>query len=170
MKKASNALLYGGMALGIILLVIIDQLTKGWAANTLAHGSRILVLKNVLDLVYVENRGAAFGIFQDTRWFLVGVTSIVVAGIVVFFIKQPKKHPMLICSGMLIVAGGIGNLIDRVANGYVVDFLNFLFIEFPCFNVADVCVSVGAGLLVLYILFFDKQDGKKPTKSNDEDE
>ncbi len=146
-------ILYGILG---ILLVVADQLTKYWAKNALANGATVDFIPHVMDFVYVENRGAAFGILQDTRWLLIGLT-VVVLGLLLFYAFQTKKrHPVFLLSVALIVAGGIGNLIDRLFFGYVTDFLHLLFMEFPCFNLADVCVCVGGALIVIYLLFLDR--------------
>lgn len=146
-------ILYGILG---ILLVVADQLTKYWAKNALANGATVDFIPHVMDFVYVENRGAAFGILQDTRWLLIGLT-VVVLGLLLFYAFQTKKrHPVFMLSVALIVAGGIGNLIDRLFFGYVTDFLHLLFMEFPCFNLADVCVCVGGALIVIYLLFLDR--------------
>lgn len=146
-------ILYGILG---ILLVAADQLTKYWAKNALANGATVDFIPHVMDFVYVENRGAAFGILQDTRWLLIGLT-VVVLGLLLFYAFQTKKrHPVFLLSVALIVAGGIGNLIDRLFFGYVTDFLHLLFMEFPCFNLADVCVCAGGALIVIYLLFLDR--------------
>lgn len=139
-----------------ILLVAADQITKYWAKNALANGATVDFIPHVMDFVYVENRGAAFGILQDTRWLLIGMTIVVLGVILVFTWKSKKRHPVFLLSVALIFAGGIGNLIDRLFFGYVTDFLHLLFMEFPCFNLADVCVCVGGALIVIYLLFLDK--------------
>lgn len=146
-------ILYGILG---ILLVVADQLTKYWAKNALANGATVDFIPHVMDFVYVENRGAAFGILQDTRWLLIGLTVVVLGVLLVYAYKTKKRHPVFLLSVALIVAGGIGNLIDRLFFGYVTDFLHLLFMEFPCFNLADVCVCAGGALIVIYLLFLDR--------------
>jgi signal peptidase II len=151
-----------------VLLVVLDQITKFWAKGALAHGKTIDFIPYIMDFAYVENRGAAFGILQDTRWLLIGMT-VVVLGVILFYaLKTKKRHPMFLLSVALIFAGGVGNLIDRLFFGYVTDFLHVLFVEFPCFNLADVCVCVGGALLVIFLLFLDKPQPDKRQVESDE--
>ncbi len=138
-------------------LIAADQITKHLARIYLSDGSIVPVINHVLDLVYVENRGAAFGFFQDTRWLLVGLTSAILCAAAAYMIRHKDTHKLLSLSVTLIFAGGLGNLIDRAINGYVVDFFHILFIDFPCFNVADTCVSIGCVLLAIYLLFLHKE-------------
>ncbi len=138
---------------GIAGLVTVDQVTKALAVTHLQDGPLVL-WDGVFELSYVENRGAAFGLGQGWGWLFVVVTAVVVLSILgLLFFTRKFRHPLAIASGLLIAAGGIGNLIDRIWHGYVVDFLYFKLIDFPVFNVADCCVVVGAALLILYVLF-----------------
>lgn len=145
------------------LLVALDQWTKHLAAFYLSSGKVLPVINHVIDFVYVENRGAAFGFFQNTRWFLVALTVIILIAIIVYILKNKKLDGLLMLSLTFIFAGGLGNLIDRIIKGYVVDFIRLLFVEFPCFNVADTCVTLGGILLAIYVLFFYK-DAKREAK------
>ncbi len=135
-----------------VVLVGLDQWTKHLAVANLSDGSVASALPGVFDFLYVENRGAAFGMLKDTRWFLILVTVALIIILLLFVRKYKCKSVLGLSAVTLIIAGGIGNLIDRVWHGYVVDFIHLLFMEFPCFNVADICVCIGAGLLALYIL------------------
>lgn len=142
------------------VLVLFDQYTKIAAKTALAEGGAIKIIDGVLDFVYVENRGAAFGIMQDTRWLLVALTFVVLGVLAFYIIKTKSRHPLMLASAAAVFAGGIGNLIDRIFVGYVTDFIHVLFIDFPCFNVADICVCVGGALLVVYLLFIDIRKGE----------
>lgn len=149
----------------IAALVGLDQLTKWWAVTALADGTVIPVWPSVFELRYTENRGAAFGMLQNQQWLFIVMTLllIVVIGYLLFSKKLPQ-HPLVWTACLLIVAGGIGNLIDRIAREFVVDFLYFRLINFPIFNVADIFVTVGAAAGIVYLLFFDSQ---KPTEEFD---
>lgn len=154
-------------ALTGILLLVIDQITKVKAAAGLAVNGDIMVWENVLHFTYVENRGAAFGMMQGGKWFFLIVTAVAVIGLVWFLYKERKSmHFLMQFSICLLLSGAIGNLIDRVALGYVRDMIYVAAINFPVFNVADMAVCVGCGLLVLDILFFKGKkylaDDKKP--------
>lgn len=137
-----------------VLLIAADQYTKYLAVTYLSSGNTVDFIPGVLDFVYVENRGAAFGMLQDTRWFLIVITVLALIFVAVYAFTRKKRGPLLMSAVALIFAGGFGNMIDRVVNGYVVDFIHTLFIRFPCFNVADICVTVGGVLLICYLLFF----------------
>ncbi|MBQ6703612.1 MAG: signal peptidase II [Clostridia bacterium] len=146
-------------ALTGILLLVIDQITKVKAATDLAINGDIKVWEGVLHFTYVENRGAAFGMMQGGKWFFLVITGVAVAGMIWFLIKERKSmHFLMQFSICLLLSGAIGNLIDRVALGYVRDMIYVAAINFPVFNVADMGVCVGCGLLMLDILFFK---GKK---------
>lgn len=146
-------------ALTGIALLVIDQITKVKAATHLALNGDIKVWENVLHFTYVENRGAAFGMMQGGKWFFLIITAVAVIGMVRFLFKERKTmHFLMQFSICLLLSGAIGNLIDRVALGYVRDMIYVAAINFPVFNVADMAVCVGCGLLMLDILFFK---GKK---------
>ena len=142
-----------------ILLLVADQITKVNAAANLAVNGDIKVWEGVLHFTYVENRGAAFGMMQGGKWFFLIVTAVAVIGLVWFLFKERKSmHFLMQFSICLLLSGAIGNLIDRVALGYVRDMIYVAAINFPVFNVADMAVCVGCGLLILDVLFFK---GKK---------
>jgi len=146
-----------------VLLVVIDQLLKRWATAALAKGS-ITLISGVFSLTYHENFGAAFGIMQNRRPILIAATVIIMAGAIWLICSGRIKGRLLTWSVTLIVAGGVGNLIDRVANGYVVDYIYFELINFPIFNFADSCVVVGTCLMILYVLVDERQKGRKELK------
>ncbi len=139
----------------LLLGIAIDRFTKIWALNRLSKGPDIVILKDLLGFSYLENRGAAFGIFQNKLIFLVIITSIVMLGIIYFIIKYKPKSNLLRFSLMLIVSGAIGNLIDRLYYNFVVDFIVIHYKDvyyFPTFNVADMLVVIGTVLLAIYII------------------
>ncbi|SHJ59131.1 signal peptidase II [Clostridium amylolyticum] len=139
----------------ILILLAIDILTKQWAINVLAKGNDITVIKGFFDLAYLENRGAAFGILQNKVIFLALITSIVILIMVVYLIKYKPESKILKYSFYLIISGAIGNLIDRVRLGFVVDFLQFHYKDvyyFPTFNMADTFVVIGTALMILYVV------------------
>ena len=128
----------------------------------------ITVIDNLLNLTYVENRGVAFGMFSDMRWIFVAVTVILIIAVVaVMFVKRPKSK-MFYLSVALIVGGGIGNLIDRIFYGYVIDYLSLSFFP-PVCNFADYCITIGTILLIIYLFFFTdilSSDKNKKKKEN----
>jgi signal peptidase II len=136
----------------IALLVALDQWTKYWAINSLQSVPFKTVIPGILDFRYVENRGAAFGILENHQWvFMLFTTIVVVTCFVLLFIKN-KPSKLLNTVFILIISGGIGNMIDRVFRNYVVDFINITFVDFYVFNIADCLIVSGASLLCLYLV------------------
>lgn len=138
----------------IIIGLILDRVVKIWALSYL-KGHQIDVINNFFSLVYLENKGAAFGIFQNKVMVLSIVTCIVIIGIIVYMIKYKPKNRTLRVSLSLIITGAIGNLIDRLAYGFVVDFISLHYKDayyFAVFNIADSFVVVGTFLLAIFIL------------------
>ncbi|MGI6004866.1 MAG: signal peptidase II [Christensenellales bacterium] len=141
--------------LATALLVALDQAAKHLAlALKDMPGKTYKLWEGVLHLSYVENRGAAFGFFQGQMALFYITTAILFAGIAWAFWKIRPMPPLLRISLIAILAGGIGNLIDRIRLGYVIDFLEIKLFTFPVFNVADMLVSCGMVLLCIYIFFF----------------
>ena len=139
----------------IICLLALDILSKQWAMKFLAVNGDIEDIKNFLNLAYLENRGAAFGILQNKRFFLITIVSLVIIAMIFYLIKYRPQSKLLRGSLYLIIPGAVGNLIDRVFFGFVVDFLQFHYKDiyyFPTFNVADILVVLGTMLMILYVL------------------
>ena len=143
-----------------ILLVLLDLLTKYLTIAKLKGQQAFVIIENVFEFRYVENRGAAFGIFQGAIPYFIITTLILLVIIVFAYIRLPQTKKMLplrvLC--VLIAAGGIGNLIDRVFRGFVVDMIYFKLIDFPVFNVADCYVTVAEILLIILVLFYYKDE------------
>lgn len=143
----------------ILLSVIADRLTKLLAVTHLKESGvgSVDIISDVLSLTYHENRGAAFGMLADSRWIFMifSVVGILAVLVYLFFFKENNK--LITSSLALIAGGGIGNMIERISNGYVVDFIYFEIIDFPIFNVADICVTCGSFLLIIYLLSTLKQ-------------
>lgn len=138
----------------IIAAVALDQVIKALIVKSMELYETIPVIQDVFHITYIQNTGAAFSLMEGLRGVLTVFPLIMIlAGIVFLFIKRKNGHPLMMTSVALIAGGGIGNLIDRIALGYVVDYLDFR--VFPIFNLADIAVCVGCGLLVVYVLFFD---------------
>ena len=147
----------------IVGIVIVDRLSKYWAMTVLAPVGEVAGIKGIFHFYYVENTGAAFSLLREHTWILIVITVLVVAaGIYLLFFKR-LSLPYQICAAA-IVGGGIGNLIDRLAYGYVVDMFMVDFMEFAIFNVADIFITLGGIALIVVMLFFDKEHplfGKK---------
>lgn len=140
-----------------VVLVAVDQVIKNWAAETLIKGE-ISVIEHVLYLKYAENTGVAFSMFSDNRWVLIGVTSIMLVAVLAFFLSGKVTEKLEIFSLSLLLSGGVGNLIDRISLGYVIDYIDLRIINFAIFNFADICICVGAFLLCVAVYFSDKKE------------
>lgn len=140
--------------LGTALIIGIDQVAKLIVYNTLRFSDSVAVIDKVFNLTYCENRGAAFGILQNQIWLLAVITVVVLGAIIFFMIKTKPRDFLLVLSLTFLTGGALGNFIDRIFRGFVVDFFDFWIINFPIFNIADCFVVVGAILLTVYILFF----------------
>ena len=146
--------------ISVVVLVCIDQFTKYLVVGHLKDRPAYVLIRNIFQLEYLENRGAAFGILQNQRVFFYISVLLITAAVIWFYSKVPmeKKYlPLRICA-VLILSGAFGNCIDRIRLNYVVDFLYFKLINFPIFNVADIYVTVAAFLLVILILIYYKED------------
>lgn len=143
----------------IILSVSLDQFTKYLAIKHLQNNP-ITLIKDVFQLRYLENRGAAFGIMQNQQAFFLFIGIVTLAFIIYLYIRMPKtkKFILLRVCMIFITAGAIGNMIDRVRFQYVVDFLYFELIDFPIFNVADIYATVATFGLIILLLFYYKEE------------
>ena len=153
-----NDMLQGIMLALAAVLIAVDQVTKYFAVCYLKDQPSIPLWTNVFELKYLPNDGIAWGLLDGQQWLFVPVTCVVMALMLVMLLRSDLRNRVwfsLSCT--LILAGGIGNLIDRIANGYVVDFLYFKLINFPIFNFADCCVVVGAFILFAFLLFGCKE-------------
>jgi len=138
-----------------VIGLILDYITKIWALDTLKGKPDITIIKEFFDFSYLENRGAAFGIFQGRVYLLAAVTLIIIGVFFFYYLRTKKKTLLFTVSTALILTGALGNLIDRLRYGFVVDFISWHWKDayyFPTFNVADICITIGTGLLVIYIL------------------
>ena len=156
--------------IAVAVLILLDQGTKFWALASLKPIHNMTLVEGFMDLTFVENRGVAFGMFSGQRWFILLLTGIIAVGLIWFYKAMPKKKEYfpLRVSLVMVLSGAIGNIIDRLFRGYVVDFFEFTFFEWPVFNVADIYVVVGVTLLALMILFVVKDEDLDFKKKKDE--
>ena len=141
-------------------IVLIDYVLKLLVMNNLKPIGSIEIIPGLFSLKYVENRGAAFGILSDARWVFILLTIVVLIVLIVFIIKKRIPSKLFNAAAILIIGGGLGNLIDRIFYGYVVDYLSISFFP-PVCNFADYCVTIGAGLMVVYLAVFSDYMKKK---------
>ena len=147
-----------------------DQWVKAWVVGHLQLGETTSLFPGFLELMRVHNYGAAWSSFAGQKWLLLGVTGVILAVVLWVLARKIVRHPLGICACCLILSGGIGNIIDRLRLGYVVDMLDCTFIEFPVFNVADcfvVCGTIAA--LVYYIWIYPNTDAKNWEKDHGTD-
>ena len=148
------------LLLSVPLLTLLDQITKTAAQASLKGKADYPLFPDILEFSYLENTGAAFSSFLGKQGFLITLTSLVMIFLLIKYFQLPEGRryfPMQITL-LLIVSGGIGNLIDRIINGYVIDFIYFVPINFPKFNVADCYVTVGMALLCYFCFFYYKDE------------
>lgn len=151
-------------ALLALALLALDQWIKRYITLTLPLGESRPLLPGFVELKTVHNYGAAWSSFSGQRWLLVGLTSLILLAVLFVLVRRIVRHPLGVLAGCLILSGGLGNIVDRLRLGYVVDMFHFQFWpSYPVFNVADICVVCGALLGAVYCLWFyekyDKQGG-----------
>ena len=145
-----------------------DQLIKYWTVEHLALGESAAFLPGIVRLTRVHNYGAAWSSFSGQTTALAVVTVLLMAAVAYLLVRRIVRHPLGVIAGVMILAGGVGNLIDRLFRGYVVDMFDLEFMSYPIFNLADIFVVIGVLLgAVYYLWFYDKYD--KPKKEPDHD-
>ena len=154
--------------LAIAAIVALDQWVKAYIVTHFAGGESKPFLPQLLRLHYVRNFGAAWSSFSGERWLLIGVTGVGMLALA-WLLARIVRHPLGVWSLTAVIGGGVGNLIDRVRLGYVVDMLHFQFWpSYPTFNVADVCIVSGAILgAIYYVLLYEKHDRRKTDGASD---
>lgn len=152
-----------------LILVVIDQVVKFLVRANIPLGESIPFIPYIMDLTYVQNTGAAFSLLREHTWLLTLLSAVLVVVIAWLIFRRHITGRLGLLAATLVLAGGVGNLIDRVALGYVTDMFQTTFIDFAVFNVADSCLTVGVVLLVIYVLFFyDKLHKKEEVQPHDD--
>ena len=159
---------FAALAAGLLAL---DQWLKLWITANLPLGESMPLLPGLVELLTVHNYGAAWSSFSGQRFLLLGVTAVIIVVVTVLLARRVVRHPLGVAACFLIISGGIGNLVDRVRLGYVVDMFHFEFWpSYPVFNVADICVVCGALLgAVYYLWLYEKYDAKPKKGGTDGD-
>ena len=151
----------------VILSVAADQISKYIVASNMEIGESFSFIKYIFNITYLTNTGAAFGVLKDHRWIFIIASIAAIIGItaVLIYLLRRKEFFVLQIAFALMLSGGIGNMIDRIYLGYVIDFLEFDFVNFAIFNIADSCITIGCAICILYIIikrdtmFKDYEDG-----------
>ena len=152
-----------------VILVLADQVVKFWVRANIPLGESIPFLPHIMDLTYTQNTGAAFSILREHTWLLTLLSAVLVVIVALLVARRFITGRLGLVAATLVLAGGIGNLIDRVALGYVTDMFQTTFMDFAVFNVADSCLTIGVVLLVIYVLFcYDKLHKKEAAGDHDD--
>ncbi len=165
-KTLRNTLLV--LISGAVLLAA-DQISKYFIELYLKPVGSVTVIPHFLELSYLENTGAAFGLLQGQTWLLALVTAIAFAGIIVLVLRYQNHSFFSLACAALVLAGGLGNLLDRFLRGYVIDFFHVLFFGY-IFNFADCCITVSAVLFLIHVFFFAKEKPKKEPEAPAEEQ
>ena len=150
-------------------LVVLDQVVKYLVRANIPLGGNAPFIPFILDLTYVQNTGAAFSLLRQHTWVLTLTSAVVVLVMCWLVVKGFFKNRLGLFSAALVLAGGMGNLIDRVLFGFVTDMFQTVFMDFAVFNVADCCITIGVPLLFLYVWLYVGRDGKKEDEADGAD-
>jgi len=153
--------LFVASVLVFLAIVLLDQVVKYWAVEFLQPLHSIPVIDGVLHWTYAENTGAAFSVLSGQRLFLILIPLLVCVVLLYLLMSKRISHPLGHWALVFLLGGAVGNLIDRILRGFVVDFVDVRLINFAIFNVADIFVTVGAGMLILYLLCFGEKEHDK---------
>ena len=148
-----------------VVVILLDQVSKWFVVNNMQLGEEIIIIEPYLSFLSHRNRGAAWGMLEGQMWLFYIVTVVVAAGIIYYFHKEARGHKLFSISLMLLLGGAIGNFIDRLVSGEVVDFISVLIpvinYDFPIFNIADASLSIGVVTLMIHIIMDEKKNKKK---------
>ena len=154
----------------IVGSVAVDQIVKAIVDSNMAVGETVPVIEDIFHFTYIQNRGAAFGMLANNRWIFMIISTVAIVAMCVYLFKFCAESMLTKTGFALLIGGGIGNMIDRVLLGYVIDMIDCRFIDFYVFNVADSCVCVGAGIVALGFILSTIKEAKaeKAGKSSDD--
>ena len=148
-----------------LIVILLDQVTKWFVVKNMQLGEEIIIIEPYLSFLSHRNRGAAWGMLEGQMWLFYIVTVVVAAGIIYYFHKEAQGHRLFGISLMLLLGGAIGNFIDRLISGEVVDFISVLIpvinYDFPIFNIADAALSIGVVTLIIHIIMDEKKNKEK---------
>lgn len=166
--KYSHKIILSVQLISVALLTVIDQLIKYLVLEKLVPIGRVVVLDGILAWTYAENTGAAFSIFSENTNFLSAFTAVALIFGVGYLVFVKKHHPVYDICVPLLIAGGLGNLIDRITKGFVIDYIQVLFVDFPVFNFADCLVTCAAFALMIFLIYDMIRDFKSEKKKKNE--
>lgn len=162
-KKKAHHNLYAGICLAVAaVLLAVDQILKYFVLRDLKPAGSVTVIDGLLELAYIENTGAAFGLFQNMMWLLILITLAAFLVIVVLLFRYRSHTFFSYTASTLLIAGGIGNLLDRIFYGFVVDYIHVLFFDY-IFNFADCCVTVGTVLFIIHVVLISVREKRTET-------
>lgn len=150
-----------------IVVLVADQLSKIWVSNNLVMADSYKFIPRILDITYIHNDGAAWGMLGGYTWLLLSITIVVMLGCIAMLLKWGVRDKLTFWAAMLILSGGVGNMIDRIfRGGNVIDFLHFEFWKnFPVFNIADCAIVIGAGLVMFSLVKSIVDEQKEKTRN-----
>lgn len=156
-------------AAAAVILILLDQGTKLLALGSLKSLGSVTFLPGILDFTFVENRGVAFGMFSGQRWMILILTGAIIGVLIYYYKKLPagREYRWVRCALVMVMSGAVGNLIDRIFRGYVIDFFEFTFVKWYVFNVADIYVVLGVLWLLFLMLFVIKDEPKEEKEKGD---
>lgn len=162
MNDGGKKVIYYGIA---VLIIVLDQWTKWLVVKNMELGQQIPVLEPYLGWLSHRNRGAAWGMLEGQMWLFAIITVVVIGAILYYFHKHAQGQPLFKLALMVLLGGAVGNFIDRLFRGEVVDFVDVLIpviqYDFPIFNVADAALTIGVVLMIVYVILDEKQQKKK---------
>lgn len=147
--------------IGALVIFGADRLSKLWVISSAEVGETLAEIGSAFSFMYVQNRGAAFSMLSGRLGFLSIISIVFCVGVVVYWLVKKPTDKLLCSSLAMMAAGALGNAVDRIVYGYVIDFIKTEFINFPIFNIADIAITVGAALLVVSVCLEDRKNGVK---------
>ena len=154
-------MLYLGLGIFAVIIIALDQITKYLTVANIPLGEEIAAIPGLFHFTYIRNTGASFSMLEGNGWLFIGVLLIFTVILAVLLKRKVITKPFEIWCLAAIWGGGVGNAIDRIHLGYVVDMIETTFIEFPVFNVADIFITCGCILMMIHLIFFNKEFWKE---------
>lgn len=148
-----------------ILIMLADQIVKYFVISGIGVGETAFSLFGLFDITHVRNEGAAFSMLSGKLSLLSLISIVFCVGVIIYWIKKKPSHPLLCTSLMMMFSGAFANAVDRVFRGFVVDYIQTAFMNFPVFNIADIAITAGAALFIIYVMLFEKEGNNADNKN-----